>query len=119
MQKKKNVSGSGLVFYKIYSKELILRVADYLGAHIWNQNLIYVDDFLLCFDFMKQAKSIVNIGEIGNWYFIDQATSITSNVFEIDGDRLKNPEKTNKKFGDYMTILERILQLTDNEPNTL
>ncbi len=42
MQKKKNVSGSGLVFYKIYSKELILRVADYLGAHIWNQNLIYV-----------------------------------------------------------------------------
>ena len=65
MQKKKNVSGSGLVFDKIYSKELILRVADYLGPHIWNQNLIYVDDFLLCFACMKQAKSIVNIGEIG------------------------------------------------------
>ena len=119
MQKKKNVSGSGLVFDKIYSRELILRAADYIGAHIWNQNLIYVDDFLLCFACMKQAKSIVNIAEIGYWHFIDQATSTTSNVFEIDGDRLKNPEKTNKKLGDYMTILERILQLTDNEPNTL
>ena len=119
MQKKKNVTGSGLVFDKIYTRELILRVADYLGPQIWNQNLIYVDDFLLCFACMKMAKSIVNIGEIGYWHFLDQATSTTSNVFEIDGDRLKNPEKTNKKLGDYMIILERILQLTDNEPGTL
>ena len=119
MQKKKNVTGSGLVFDKIYTRELILRVADYLGPQIWNQNLIYVDDFLLCFACMKMTKSIVNIGEIGYWHFLDQATSTTSNVFEIDGDRLKNPEKTNKKLGDYMIILERILQLTDNEPGTL
>ena len=119
MQKKKNVTGSGLVFDKIYSRELILRVADYLGPQIWNQNLIYVDDFLLCFACMKMTKSIVNIGEIGYWHFLDQATSTTSNVFEIDGDRLKNPEKTNKKLGDYMIILERILQLTDNEPGSL
>ena len=118
MQKKKNVSGSGLVFDKIYSRELILRVADYIGAHIWNQNLIYVDDFLLCFACMKQAKSIVNIGEIGYWHLIDQETSTTSNVWEIDGDRLKNPEKTNKKIGDYMIILSRMLELTNNEPES-
>ena len=47
MQKKKHVTGSGFVFDKIYSKELIYRIADYLGPHIWNQNLIFVDDFLL------------------------------------------------------------------------
>jgi glycosyltransferase involved in cell wall biosynthesis len=115
MQKKKNITGSGLVFDKIYSKELIYRIADYLGPHIWNQNLIYIDDFLLAFASMKMTKSIVNIGEIGYWHLIDQNTSTTSNVWEINGDRLKNPDKTNKKIGDYMIILERILELTDKE----
>ena len=47
---------------------------------------------------------------------MDTATSVTSNVWQIDGDRLKYPEKTNRKIGDYMIILGRILQLTDNEP---
>ena len=42
----------------------------------------------------------------------------TSNVWEIDGDWLKNPEKTNKKIGDYMIILERMLELTENEPQS-
>ena len=119
MQKKKNVTGSGLVFDKIYSRDLIKRVADYIGPQIWNQNLVFSDDFLLCFGCMKMAKSIVNIGEIGYWHYMDQATSVTSNVWQIEGDRLKYPEKTNKKIGDYMIILNRILQLTDNEPETL
>ena len=115
LQNKKNVTGSGLVFDKIYSRELMLRVADYLGPHIWNQNLIYVDDYLLAFGCMKVTKSIVNIAEIGYWHFIDQATSTTSNVWQIEGDRLKNPEKSNKKIGDYMIILNRIFELTEKE----
>jgi glycosyltransferase involved in cell wall biosynthesis len=116
MQKKNHISGSGFVFDKIYSRELMLRVADYIGPHIWNQNLIFVDDFLLCFACMKQTKSLVNIGEIGYWHKIEQETSATSRVFEIDGDRLLNPDKSNRKIGDYMIILGRILELTDNEP---
>jgi glycosyltransferase involved in cell wall biosynthesis len=116
MQKKKNVTGSGLVFDKIYSKELMIRIAKYLGPHIWNQNLSYIDDFLLAFASMKVARNIVNIGQVGYWHYIDQETSTTSNVWEIVGDRLKYPDKTNKKIGDYMTILGRILELTDNEP---
>ena len=118
MQKKKHVTGSGFVFDKIYSKELIIRIADYLGPHIWNQNLVYIDDFLLAFASMKVTKNIVNSGEIGYFHLIDKTTSTTSNVWEIDGDWLKYPDKTNKKIGDYMIILERMLQLTDNEPQT-
>ena len=116
MQKKKNVTGSGLVFDKIYSRELMLRIADYLSPQIWNQNLVFLDDFLLAFASMKMAKSIVNIGEIGYFHLIDTQTSITSNVWAIKGNRLKNPEKANKKIGDYMIILERMLELTENEP---
>ena len=118
MQKKNNVTGSGLVFDKIYRKELIIRIANYLGPHIWNQNLVYIDDFLLAFASMKMARSIVNIGQVGYWHYVDKQTSTTSNVWQIVGDRLKNPDKTNKKIGDYMIILERMLELTDNEPQT-
>ena len=118
MQKKKDVTGSGLVFDKIYKKELIYKIGDYLGPHIWNQNLIYVDDFLLAFAAMKTADTIVNIASIGYFHLIDKQTSTTSNVWDIEGDKLKNPEKSNKKIGDYMLILERMLQLTENEPQS-
>jgi glycosyltransferase involved in cell wall biosynthesis len=118
MQKKKNITGSGFVFDKIYSKELIYRIADYISPQIWNQNLIYMDDFLLAFASMKKANSIVNIGEIGYFHLIDLKTSVTSNVWEIEGNKLKSPEKTNKKIGDLLLILERIYYLTDNEPQT-
>ena len=119
MQKKKHVTGSGFVFDKIYSRNLIKRIADYIGPHIWNQNLIFVDDFLLAFAAMRTTDSIVNSGQVGYWHFMDTVTSTTSNVFEIVGDRLKNPDKTNKKLGDYMIILERMLELTEDDKESL
>ena len=33
-QKSNNITGSGFVFDKIYSRELMKRVADYLGPHV-------------------------------------------------------------------------------------
>jgi glycosyltransferase involved in cell wall biosynthesis len=118
MQKKKHVTGSGLVFDKIYSRELMFRIADYISPQIWNQNLVFLDDFLLAFASMKMAKSIVNIGVIGYFHLIDVTTSTTSNVWQYEGNKLKNPEKANKKIGDYMIILETMLQLTENEPGS-
>ena len=117
-QGKKDVTGSGFVFDKIYSRALIIRSANYLGPEIWNQNLVYIDDLLLCFAAMKNAKTIVSINDIGYWHFFDKKTSVTSGVWEIEGDRLKYPAKSNKKIGDYMIIIERMLQLTENEPQS-
>jgi glycosyltransferase involved in cell wall biosynthesis len=119
MQKSNNITGSGFVFDKIYSRELIKRVADYIGPHIWNQNLIFSDDFLLAYAAMRMTNSIVNIGDIGYWHNFDTQTSTTSNVWQLDGYKLKNPEKSNKKIGDYILITERILELTENEPQFL
>ena len=48
------------------------RIADYIGPHIWNQNLVYIDDFLLAFASMKMTKNIVTIGEIGYYHFVDK-----------------------------------------------
>ena len=118
-QKGKNITGSGLVFDKIYRKQLIKKVASYIGPHIWNQNLVFSDDFLLAYGIMRMAKSIVNIEDIGYWHLLDTETSTTSIEWEIEGYRLKNPEKSNKKIGDYMLITERLLELTENEPGSI
>ena len=64
-QKWNNITGSGLVYDKIYTKELMKRVADYIGPQILNQNLIFSDDFLLAYTAMRMGKTIINIGEIG------------------------------------------------------
>ena len=116
MQKKNDVTGSGFVFDKIFSKELIKRTADYIGPEYWNQNLIFSDDFLLCYGAMRMAKNIVNVGEIGYWHNFDTVTSTTSNVWNLDGDRLLNPEKSNKKILDFIIVTERIMELTEDEP---
>ena len=60
-QNKKDVTGSGFVFDKIYSRSLIIRAANYIGPEIWNQNLVYIDDLLLCYAAMKNAKTIILI----------------------------------------------------------
>jgi glycosyltransferase involved in cell wall biosynthesis len=39
-QGKQDVTGSGFVFDKIYSRKLIIRAANYIGPDVWNQNLI-------------------------------------------------------------------------------
>ena len=118
-QKGRNITGSGLVFDKIYKRQLIKRVANYIGPQIWNQNLIFSDDFLLAFGVMKMAKSIVNIKDIGYWHLFDTETITTDNVWDIQGYRLRNPEKSNKKIGDFILITERLLELTDDEPGSI
>ena len=110
------ITGSGFVFDRMFSKELMRRTADYIGAEYWNQNLIFSDDFLLCYAAMRMTNSLVCIGEIGYWHNFDTMTSTTSNVWHLDGNRLKYPEKSNKKILDYIIITERIMELTEEEP---
>ena len=117
-QGKQDVTGSGFVFDKIYSRQLIIRAANYIGPDVWNQNLVYIDDLLLCFAAMKKANNIVSIGDIGYWHFFDKKGSVTVGVWETVDKRLKYPEKSNKKIGDFMIILERILKLTEDEPQS-
>ena len=58
-QGRQDVTGSGFVFDKIYSRQLIIRAANYIGPDVWNQNLVYIDDLLLCFAAMKKANNIL------------------------------------------------------------
>ena len=110
-QKKRDITESRFIFDKMYKRELIEKAADLIGPQIWNQILSFGYDFLFAFAVMKQCNSFINIKDICYCHKIkDEST-----MWEIDGDRLKYNDDSNKKIGDYMLVLERMLQLTENE----
>ena len=110
-QKKRDTTESRFIFDKMYKKELIQKAADLIGPQIWNQILSFGYEFLFAFAVMKQCNSFINIKDICYCHKIkDEST-----MWEIDGDRLKYNDDSNKKIGDYMLVLERMLQLTENE----
>ena len=111
LQKNKDITESRFIFDKIYKRDLIQKAADYIGPQIWNQILEFGFDFLFTFAMMKQCNSFINIKDICYCHKIKDFSA----MWEIDGDRLKYNDDSNKKIGDYMLVLERILQLTENE----
>ena len=60
---------------------------------------------------MKLCDNFVTIPDI----FYCHEIKDYSDMWRIDGDRLKYNESSNKKIGDYMQVLERIFQLTEND----
>ena len=111
LQKNKDITESRFIFDKIYKRDLIQKAADYIGPQIWNQILEFGFDFLFTFAMMKQCNSFINIKDICYCHKFKDFSA----MWEIDGDRLKYNDDSNKKIGDYMLVLERILQLTENE----
>ena len=111
LQNKREITESRFVFDKIYKKDLIQKIADYIGPQIWNQKLLFGFEFLFCFSSMKFCNSIVTIQDIGYCHKIKDI----SFMWEIEGDNLKHNVKSNKYLGDYMLVLERILLLTEKE----
>ena len=110
-QKKRDITESRFIFDKMYKRELIQKAADLIGPQIWNQILLFGYEFLFAFAVMKQCNSFINIKDICYCHKIKD----DSTMWEIDGDRLKYNDDSNKKIGDYMLVLERMLQLTENE----
>ena len=111
LKKNKDITESRFIFDKMYKRDLIQKAADYIGPQIWNQILEFGFDFLFTFAMMKQCNSFINIKDICYCHKIKDFSA----MWEIDGDRLKYNDDSNKKIGDYMLVLERILQLTENE----
>ena len=110
-QKKRDITESRFIFDKIYKKNLIEKIGDYIGPQIWNQRLSYKYDLLFSFACMKQCNTFINTPDIGYLHNIKDY----SNIWEAEGSRLKYNENSNKNIGDYMLALERILQLTEKE----
>jgi len=118
LQNGKNITNSEFVFDKIIKKQVIKRVSSYIGPHLWNQNITETADFLLAYAIMKKAKSFVNIADIGYWNKKEAKKSIYDDL-QIKDYRLSEHEKSNKIIGDCILILERLLELTEEEKNSI
>ena len=110
-QKKRDITESRFAFDKIYKKNLVQKIADFIGPQIWNQKIYFSYDFLFTFACMKLCENFVTIPDI----LYCREIKDFSDMWKIDGDRLKFNEESNKKIGDCMQVLERIFQLTENE----
>jgi len=109
---------SGIVYDKIYSKELIRKMADYIGEEFWNQHFIYMEDFIISLAVARTASSFMRLGLAGIYHWYENPEGMTKSVFEMEGDKLKYPDKTNKKIGDYISMWEKAFDLTENEPES-
>ena len=109
---------SGIVYNKLYSHKEIEKMADYIGEEFWNQHYIYMEDFIMSFAVARTADSFMLLGYGGVYHWYENPEGMTNGVFEMDGTKLKNPENSNKKLGDYLSMWERAFDLTENEPDS-
>ena len=109
---------AGIVYNKVYSHHEIEKMADYMGKDFWNQHYIYMEDFIMVYSIARTAERVMLLGYGGVFHWFENPEGMTDGVFELDGDKLKNPDMTNKKLGDYLTMWEKTFDLTENEPDS-
>ena len=64
LQKNRDITESRFVFDKIYKKNIIQKIADYIGPQIWNQQLFFSYEFLFTFSCMKLCDSFISKNRI-------------------------------------------------------
>ena len=104
-----------IVYNKLYSHKEIEKLADYIGEDIWSQHYIYLEDFLMCFAVAWTTERFMQIEYGGVYHRYGNPQGMTSGVYEMDGKKLKNPQYTNKRLGDLLSMWEKIFDLTENE----
>ena len=109
---------AGIVYNKLYSHNEILKMADYIGEEFWNQHFIYMEDFIMSFAVARTAESFMLLGYGGVYHWYENPEGMTKGVFDMDGNKLKYPDNSNKKLGDYLSMWERAFDLTEDEPDS-
>ena len=113
--KNKIRQNSEIIFDKMYKKILIKRLANYIGPNIWNLNINYYYEYLFEISNIIKSKSLVYVEDI---FYCRSSNNKFKEDFELAEDKLKNPQRINNIFGDYTTIVEKILDLTNKEPKS-
>ena len=108
--------GSGIVYDKLYSRNLIKKMGLYLGEDLIYKHLIFMEDFLISFGAFRCADNFMLMKMFGVWHWHQNPDGMTSKVSQIENDEFVYPEYSNKKIGDYLFIWEKMFDMTENEP---
>ena len=114
---KDSPGGSGIVYDKLYRRNLINKMADFLGEDLINIHLIFMEDFLISFAAFRTADSYMLMQFFGVWHWNKNPNGMTSKVSEIEDEEFVYPEYSNKKIGDYLTIWEKLFDFTEDGPD--
>ena len=109
--------GSGIVYDKLYRRNVINKMADFLGEDLVNIHLIFMEDFLISFAAFRTADSYMLMQAFGVWHWNKNPNGMTSKVSEIEDEEFVYPEYSNKKIGDYLTIWSKLFELTEDDPD--
>ena len=112
-----NQGGSGIVYDKLYRRNLINKMADFLGKDLIHIHLIFMEDFLISFAAFRTADSYMLMETFGVWHWSSNPSGMTSKVAEVEDGKFIYPEYSNKKIGDYLTIWEKLFELTEDGPD--
>ena len=114
---KESPGGSGIVYDKLYKRNLINKMADFLGEDLINTHLIFMEDFLISFAAFRTADSYMLMKSFGIWHWSKNPNGMTSKVSEIEDEKFVYPEYSNKKIGDYLTVWEKLFEFTEDGPD--
>ena len=114
---KENQGGSGIVYDKLYKRNVINKMAEFLGDDLVNIHLIFMEDFLISFAAFRTADSFMLMKFFGVWHWNQNPNGMTSRVSEIEDEKFVYPEYSNKKIGDYLTIWEKMFDFTEDLPD--
>ena len=114
---KESQGGSGIVYDKLYSRNLIKKMSLFLGEDLINKHLIFMEDFLISFAAFRCADNFMLYKKFGVWHWHKNPNGMTSKVSEIANDEFVYPEYSNKKIGDYLFIWEKMFEMTENDPD--
>ena len=111
--------GSGIVYDKLYRRNVINKMAEFLGEDLIHMHLIFMEDFLISFAAFRTADSYMLMKAFGIWHWNKNPNGMTSKVSEIEDEKFVYPEYSNKKIGDYLTIWEKLFELTEDDPDEI
>ena len=114
---KDSPGGSGIVYDKLYRRNLINKMCDFLGEDLVNIHLIFMEDFLISFAAYRTADSYMLMQSFGIWHWNKNPNGMTSKVSEIEDEKFVYPEYSNKKIGDYLTIWTKLFDFTEDGPD--
>ena len=109
--------GSGIVYDKLYSRNLIKKMSLFLGEDLIYKHLIFMEDFLISFAAFRCADNFMLLKKYGVWHWHQNPNGMTSKVSEISNEEFVYPEYSNKKIGDYLFIWEKMFEMTENDPD--
>ncbi len=114
---KNNPKGSIAVFDKLYKKSLINKMADFFGEAIINKHIFFMEDFLMNFSAFREAESFMLIKNFGIWVWNNNQNSPLKKGYEEKSVNAVSSKSEMKKLEDYLTVLEIVFQLTENDPS--